>query len=241
MLQLFIFDRAGACVATPVDIVEQPRRFLRFVIGLLVLDDARLGYCSPDNSETFTITFDQTLFIVDRKPVVVPQFDHLVSRATTCWRSKWADPKQRPDDWDPREEWPLILKSSWQYVTRDEEGKWLAELDEPGEPPVVAYRKGLVTVDGATTEYTSDFARGGFAMGAAHNFGSSKRHGLGVKRSLEMAPPSASGDDPLRSSSKAKAQRAFIWALHELLWALLEMLRALQQGTIQISTMLKDI
>ncbi len=53
----------------------------------------------------------------------MPQFDHLVSRATTRWRAKSIDLEQRPSDWDKDKEWPLILKLSWQYVTRDEEGR----------------------------------------------------------------------------------------------------------------------
>ncbi len=151
-LQLFVFDRAGACTATPVDIADQPRRFLRCIAGLLVHDDTRLGYRSADSADTFSVTYVATKFVVDCKPVVVPQFNHLVSRATTCWRAKWVDPNQRPDDWDPYVEWPLLLKSSWQYVTRDEDGKRLATLkDEPGVPDVVAYGEGRVTVDGNTT------------------------------------------------------------------------------------------
>jgi hypothetical protein len=117
----------------------------------------------------------------------MPQFDHLVSRGATCWR---------PDDWDPDEEWPPILKSSWQYVTRAEEGQRLAALYERGVPAVVAYGKGRVTVDSATTKYTTDFARGGCAMGPEHDFGSRWRHRLGAKRSLA----GLSDDGPLRSS-----------------------------------------
>jgi hypothetical protein len=64
-------------------------------------------------------------------------------------------------------------------------------------------------VDGAFVEYTTDFARGGFAIGAEHDFGSRKRHSLGAKHG-QAAPPlplPMSDDSPLRSSSKAKARR----------------------------------
>jgi hypothetical protein len=72
-LRLIVFNRGGACVSTPFDIAEQPRKFMCCVAGLLVLEDARLGYRSADNAESFTVTFDGAKYIVDRKPVVVPQ------------------------------------------------------------------------------------------------------------------------------------------------------------------------
>jgi hypothetical protein len=65
---------------------------MRCVAGLHVLDDARPRYSSANNA---TVTFEGTNFIVNHKPVVVQQFDLLVSRATTCWRAKWANPRQR--------------------------------------------------------------------------------------------------------------------------------------------------
>ncbi len=89
-LRLFVFDRAGVCVSTLFDIAERPHKFMRCIAGLLVLDDARLGYRAANNAESFTVTFDGTEFIIDRKPVVVPQFDRLVSRVPTCWRTNWA-------------------------------------------------------------------------------------------------------------------------------------------------------
>ncbi len=90
-------------------------------------------------------------------------------------------------------------------MTRDEEGQRLAQLDEPGVPDIVAFRKGLVTVDGATTEYTTDFARGGFVMGPEDDYGSRRRHQLGAKRSLAPSDEGPLGSS--YSSSKAKAPR----------------------------------
>jgi hypothetical protein len=99
------------------------------------------------------------------------------------------------------------MKSSWQYFTPEEGGQQLARLDEPSVPTAVTFRMDQVTVDGSTTEYSTDYARGGSAMGAEHDFRSHRRHKLGAKRS-RASPPG--NDGPLLSAcslSKAKARR----------------------------------
>jgi hypothetical protein len=79
-MTLYVFDRAGACVSKPFDIAEKPRKFIRCVAGLLILDETTPGFHSPDSPESFTVTFGETEFIVERKPVFMPQFNHLVSQ-----------------------------------------------------------------------------------------------------------------------------------------------------------------
>jgi hypothetical protein len=105
----YVVDRSGVCVSHPFDIAADPHKFLRCIAGFLVLDEARLGFRSPDDHDSFKVTFNKKEYIVQRAPFVVPAFDKLVGRGTTCWRAKWANREERPDGWakEEDEEWPL--------------------------------------------------------------------------------------------------------------------------------------
>ncbi len=203
----YVFDRSGVTISNSFDISKVPERFLRCIAGFLVLDEARLGFRSPDTPDFFKITFDSTEYIVQRAPFVVPAFDRLLGRGTTCWRAKWANKKDRPEGWasEEDEEWPLVLKSSWQYVVRREEGSYLKELEnEPGVPDLVSYRKNAVKINGKDVELTTDFARGNFRMGPQHSFGCSSG-ARGPKRS--PAPSAEEGDAVGMAAGKANKSR----------------------------------
>ncbi len=160
-----IFDRSGGCASKPFNIVSDPRLFIRIVVGCLIVDDASLGFTMPDSENTFRLTLGGIKFVVQRQPFVVPAFDTLITRGTTCWRAKWAD--ERPSGWPSveRDEWPLVLKSSWPYIKRPHEGHLLHRLrGDPAVPEVIAW--GVAKLH--DQDYTTHHSRGGFAMRTLH-------------------------------------------------------------------------
>ncbi len=73
------------------------------------------------------------------------------------------------DGWASVNEWPLVLKSSWQYASQDKEGKHLERGDaEPGVPEQFSNRTWITTVD----------ARGRFKMGPHHHLSSTAKRAL---------------------------------------------------------------
>ncbi len=83
-----VIDRSGVCVSDPSDMSTNLKQFLRCIAGLLVLDEDILGFCSPDNPDAFHLTIDGKQFIVQQTQFVVPAYDRLVGRGTTCRRAK---------------------------------------------------------------------------------------------------------------------------------------------------------
>jgi hypothetical protein len=164
-MRVMVFDRSGGCASQPFSIVDDPRLFVRIVVGCLVADDATLGFALPDSDDTFRLTLAGTEFVVQRQPFVVPAFDTLSTRGTTCWRATWAG--SRPPGWpsDAEDAWPLVLKSSWPYSERPPEGRMLAGLrDDPGVPDVIAW--GVAKLH--DEDYTTNSSRGGFTMRTLH-------------------------------------------------------------------------
>ncbi len=96
-LAYIVVDRSGVCISCPFTMAEDPKRFLRYIAGFLVIYEATLGFQSPGNQDSFTTTFDGTDYIVQRTLFVVPAFDKLVGWGKTCWRAKWAKEDKRPD------------------------------------------------------------------------------------------------------------------------------------------------
>jgi hypothetical protein len=117
LFRVAVYDRSGSGV-TP-DITEDLDRFLRCVIGFLSEEESRLGLHSDAAANTFTATLNNPEFVVERAPICVAPYDHLIFRGTSCWRASWS-PGHRPEglpdvSTDP---WPLLLKAAWQYDTR---------------------------------------------------------------------------------------------------------------------------
>ncbi len=59
----------------PFNIVEDAKKFLRFIAVFLDLEKATLGSQSPDNQDSFKMIFSGTDYILQQTPFVVPAFD----------------------------------------------------------------------------------------------------------------------------------------------------------------------
>ncbi|PLB53266.1 hypothetical protein P170DRAFT_463021 [Aspergillus steynii IBT 23096] len=121
------FDRVGATASKPFDINRDGLRFLTVFAGYLLMNRTQLGYdpsikLGPDGTHYIEITRNgkpERLVLnelMKRSPCVA-------GRATTCWKA------HREGD---ESTMPLVVKDSWQYPERDEEGVLLQEALENG-------------------------------------------------------------------------------------------------------------
>ncbi|GIK06015.1 hypothetical protein Aspvir_010133 [Aspergillus viridinutans] len=134
IMRLWEFDRVGAIASSPFNINEDGRRFVSVMLGFLLMNDAQLGYdptvmSNSDgkrfidivrNGQSERLILDS---LMKRAPCVA-------GRATTCWKAHREGDKTNT---------PLVIKDSWQYPEREEEGKLLAEATEKGVVNVARY------------------------------------------------------------------------------------------------------
>lgn len=131
LMRLWVFDRLGGIALLNFDINQDGEQFVFTILGLLWMSEECLGF-DPTivssgerryieierNGQTERLIIDG---VIKRAPCVA-------GRATTCWRAH--------RDEDSR---PLIIKDSWQYPEREEEGELLREATTKGVVNVARY------------------------------------------------------------------------------------------------------
>ncbi|KAI1839917.1 hypothetical protein JX266_013876 [Neoarthrinium moseri] len=153
-MRLWEFDRLGGIASDQFDIHRDGRRFVSAVIGYLWMSREELGF-DPTIKEadgrryieinkdgvTERLVLDELL---ERTPCVA-------GRATTCWR---AHLEGKPDE-------PLVVKDSWQYPEREEEGDLLREVTAKGVANVARYYyHGTVRIAGMDDDVRNNVRRG---------------------------------------------------------------------------------
>ncbi|PKY05935.1 hypothetical protein P168DRAFT_250930 [Aspergillus campestris IBT 28561] len=124
VMRLWEFDRVGATSSTPFDINTEGARFVMSMLAFLRMNNEELGYdpsiiSTSDGTRFIEITRDgqpERLFLDG----LMRGASCIVGRATTCWKA------HREDESDK----PLVVKDSWQYPEREDEGELLREAAE---------------------------------------------------------------------------------------------------------------
>ncbi|KAL7894830.1 serine/threonine-protein kinase Sgk2 [Trichoderma sp. SZMC 28014] len=134
-LRLWEYDRLGGMASEQFNINE-PKGGLEFVaamLGFLWMDEEGLGF-DPSFMESEGKRFIEIQrhgklerLIIDG---VITRPRCIASRATTCWKAHRED--------DPLKS-PLVIKDSWQYPERDEEGLLVKEATDKGVVNVARY------------------------------------------------------------------------------------------------------
>ncbi|OTB04510.1 hypothetical protein M426DRAFT_58388 [Hypoxylon sp. CI-4A] len=132
LLRVWVFDRLGGIASTRFDINKDGLRFISTILGFLWIKESELGFDS-------TIVRENKMQYVDiirdstRERIVIDEFMGRVrciaGRATTCWK---AHPEGKPS-------MTLVMKDSWQYPEREEEGELLLEVTRKGVSNVARY------------------------------------------------------------------------------------------------------
>ncbi|KAJ4333150.1 hypothetical protein N0V95_009496 [Ascochyta clinopodiicola] len=132
LMRLWSFDRLGGIASEQFDINEDGLQFVSAVLGFLWMSEAQLGFdptiITAGDKRYIEIERDgsKERLVIDR---VIKRVACVAGRATTCWRVHRED---KPNT-------PLVVKDSWQYPEREEEGELLREATERDVVNVARY------------------------------------------------------------------------------------------------------
>ncbi|KUI72725.1 Tau-tubulin kinase 2 [Cytospora mali] len=154
IMRVWEFDRSGAIASEKFDINENGSKFVLTIIAFLSMDKEQLGFdttfCTGDGGKEFIeVQRDgspETL-IIDELIVHVPC---IVGRATTCWKA-----------FAQKTETTVVIKDSWQFTNRDNEGDMLCEVTKKGVENVARYYHHETVRIGKQDDTTQDNIRDG--------------------------------------------------------------------------------
>jgi len=132
LIRIWVFDRLGGIASDQFDINKEGLRFVSTILGFLWMSEEELGF------DPTIITVNKQQFIEIRRDniterlvldMVINRVRCIAGRATTCWKAH--------REGDPRA--VFIIKDSWQYPERDNEGELLREATSKGVIRVARY------------------------------------------------------------------------------------------------------
>ncbi|KAH8733202.1 hypothetical protein GQ44DRAFT_669076 [Phaeosphaeriaceae sp. PMI808] len=132
LMRLWTFDRLGGIASGQFDINKDGLQFISIILGFLWMNDEQLGFdptiITVGDKRYIEIERDngKERLVIDR---VIRRARCVAGRATTCWKVYQEE--------DPNT--PLVVKDSWQYPEREEEGKLLYEATEKRVKNVARY------------------------------------------------------------------------------------------------------
>lgn len=154
-MRLWHFDRSGSSGSSSFDINQEGLKLVHVMLGYHLMNNKQLGLDptiqQSDGQRYVDITRDdqvERLILTKeiRKQAVV------VGRATTCWRANF-------DKGQSKE--PLVIKDSWQYEERPEEGELIKEATDKGARNIARYyHHETVQVDGKNDDTIENVRRG---------------------------------------------------------------------------------
>ncbi|KAI1370452.1 hypothetical protein F4677DRAFT_465477 [Hypoxylon crocopeplum] len=132
LMRIWEFDRLGGIASDQFDINQDGLRFVSTILGFLWMNEEQLGF-DPTiitsggiryveierNGRRERLIFDG---VMRRAPCIA-------GRATTCWKVHSDRDRQTP----------LVIKDSWQYLEREEEGALLKEATDKGVANMARY------------------------------------------------------------------------------------------------------
>jgi hypothetical protein len=192
LMRIWEFDRLGAIASEQFDINEDGLQFVTTILGFLWMNDEELGFDptikTKDGKRFFEINRNNSTerLIIDE---VMQRARCIAGRATTCWK---VHREGHPEE-------PLVVKDSWQYPERDEEGQLLLEATVENVVNVAKYyHHETVQIRGKDDDVRNSI-RGGLDVTRATNY----RPGRSKPLPIMTSGPSRQG----RSSSVAGQKR----------------------------------
>ncbi|GKZ54720.1 hypothetical protein AnigIFM49718_010539 [Aspergillus niger] len=134
IMRLWSFDRVGAISSTEFNINKEGSRFVVSMLGFLRMNLNDLGYdpsiiTSSNGTRFIEIVRDGKLerLVLEK---IIRHSACIVGRATTCWKARREGAES---------ETPLVIKDSWQYPERKDEGVLLREATDKQVVNVARY------------------------------------------------------------------------------------------------------
>ncbi|KAK0610050.1 hypothetical protein B0T17DRAFT_593872 [Bombardia bombarda] len=193
LMRIWEFDRLGGIASEQFDINKDGLQFVSTVLGFLWMSEEELGFdptiMTANDKRFIEIERDGSTerLIIDE---VMQRARCIAGRATTCWKAHHEGHPQTP----------LVIKDSWQYPERDEEGELLREATGQGVVNVARYYYHETVQVRGTDDNIRRNVRGGLDITTATNY----------RPERSMPPPSmiASGASRRgRSSSRAAGKK----------------------------------
>ncbi|RSL43016.1 hypothetical protein CEP51_016410 [Fusarium floridanum] len=163
LMRVWSFDRLGGIASEQFDINEDGLQFVFTILGFLWMSEEQLGFdptIMTANEERFIEIKRNDMIeriIIDE---VMQRARCIAGRATTCWK---AHREGQP-------EIPLVIKDSWQYSERHEEGDLLREATRKCVVNVARYyHHETVQICGEGDDIRSN-VRGGLDITRAANY-----------------------------------------------------------------------
>ncbi|KAF3492096.1 uncharacterized protein GIQ15_01613 [Arthroderma uncinatum] len=164
-MRLWQFNRLGGIASERFDIHEEGLQFASAILGYLLMNEEQLGFdptivTNADGSRYIKIKRDgrEERLVIDE---VVRRAACVSGRATTCWKTHRDGDESRAT---------LVVKDSWQYPERDEEGELLREATEKGVVNVARHYHHETVQVGGRDDDIRDGARKGFDITTANNY-----------------------------------------------------------------------
>ena len=191
-MRLWQYDRMGAISSSPFDINKDGLQFVSAVLGYLSMNEEQLGFdptilLSGEKRYIEIVRNDRReRLIIDR---LMKRAPCVAGRATTCWKAyREGDESQKP----------LVIKDSWQYLERDEEGELLREVTEKGVINVARYYHHETVRVNDKDDDICDNVRKGLDITRATNY----------KQERSMTPPSMARVQGLTRQSGKTSKRS---------------------------------
>ena len=131
-LRAWEFDRLGGTASVSIDVHMDAKAFIKVILGFFLMTEKQLGFdpsiYSADGQYSIKITgngMNETLQLKRMK-----KRSGVAGRATTCWKAL-RNPNQSSNC--------LVIKDSWQFKERPEEGLLLKMATEKGVKNVSRY------------------------------------------------------------------------------------------------------
>lgn len=155
IMRLWQFDRSGSSGSLSFDINKDGFMFTLVMLGYYLMNDEQLGLDPTiqqlDGKRYVNVTREGQVERLILTKLIKKQA-MIVDRATTCWVAY--------RDGDKSKE-PLIVKDSWQYEERPEEGELLQEATRKGVRNVARYyHHETVQIDGKDDDVFENVRRG---------------------------------------------------------------------------------
>ena len=164
LMRLWEFDRLGGIASSAFDINKDGLEFVSAVLGYLWMTNEQLGFDPTITSEGanryMTITKEgKTERLVINDDVIKP-YHSIIGRGTVCWKAHREGDKSKQ---------LLVVKDSWQYPERDEEGEYLLEAAESEVDHVARYYHHETVRVGGKDDNIADNIRKGLQVTEADN------------------------------------------------------------------------
>ncbi|KAF7857261.1 hypothetical protein EAF04_009502 [Stromatinia cepivora] len=167
LMRIWAFDRLGGIASKRFDINKDGLQFVSTILAFLWMNEEQLGFdptfITENGLRFIEIQRDGNTerLIIDR---LMMRARCISGRATTCWKAH-----REGDSYTP-----FVIKDSWQYIEREEEGELLQEATDKGVINVARYyHHETVRVLGMDDDVRSNI-RKGLDITKAENYSSGR-------------------------------------------------------------------